>query len=188
MYSIIGVIESIAAELQKKLDGVTLKFKGSNDTSQYIEQSPLVYAYTYDDLSNGMPLHTPSVLVQCLNLNDSGVAQFLAHVCICNPAKQDLEITKPVKGTNGIYEYMTSKGIDSAGVRSELYRACLMLGERVFVAIKQMSNSGRNLSNVILDTPSPYMEKFPYCECAVSFDVEINQTETKIKTDMWNML
>ena len=188
MYSIVSITKSISNELQSLMDKVTLRWKGSDQTSEYIEKKPTVYAYTYDDLSNGMPLNTPSILIQCMSLDDSGLASFLVHVCICNPARQDKEITKPVQGSNDTYEYGTQKTIDSAGVRSELYRACMMLGEHVYIALKRMSNSDRAISNVNLETPNPYLENFPYCECSVSFDVNCSQTETKTNSKLWDLL
>lgn len=188
MYSIVNITESIKKELQSRMDGISLKWKGSDQTSEYEEKKPTVYAFTYDDLTNGMPLNTPAILVQCMSLDDSGLASFLVHVCICNPAKQDKEITKPVQGSNNVYEYGTKKDIDSAGVRSELYRACMMLGEQVYLAIKRMSNTDRSISNVFLETPSPYLENFPYCECSVSFDANTSQAVSKIDSKIWEML
>lgn len=188
MYSILLITENIKSELQKRMDSLTLRWKGSDDTSVYIEQKPKVYAFTYDDLSNNLPIHTPSVLVQVMGLDDKGTASFIVHVCVCNPAKQDKEITEPVDGMNNVYQYRDGENIDSAGVRSELYKACLMLGEQVYLALGRMSNSKHPISNLMLDTPNPYLDNFPYCECTISFDVECSQTNTKINSDLWNML
>lgn len=188
MYSLCSIIENISSELQKRMNAVTLKWKYSDSTESYNEAKPAVYAYTYDDLQDGMPLKTPSILVQCMSLNPDGIASFLIHICVCNPAKQDKEITEKVEGYNDVYQYGGGDGIDSAGVRSELYRACLMLGEQVYLALSRMSNTNLAISNINLETPSPYLENFPYCECSISFDFECNQTNTKINSDLWNML
>lgn len=189
MYSILLITEKIQSELQKRMDALTFRWKGSDDTSDYVEQKPKVYAFTYDDLSNDMPMYTPSVLIQIMNVDDSGLASFLIHVCVCNPAKQDKEITEPIEGTDNVYKYNDGDDIDSAGVRSELYRACLMLGEQVYLAIKKMGNdSDTSISNVNLDTPNPYLQNFPYCECTVSFNYGCNQAVSKINTKLWDML
>ena len=188
MYSIVLITEEIASKLQSQLNEVGLRWKSSDSTTTYVEAKPMVYAFTYDDLDGGNPLHTPSVLVQVLGIDPDGVSSFLIHVCISYPSIQDKEITKPVQGVDGVYEYKTGDGIDSAGVRSELYKACLMLGERVFVSLGKISNTDIPIRNIQLNTPNPYMEQFPYCDCTVSFDVECSQIEKKLNTDVWKYL
>lgn len=188
MYSISLITEKIKDALQKRLDTLTFRWKGTDGTESYIERKPKVYAFTYDDLSNGLPIYTPSVLVQPMSIDDTGSASFLVHVCICNPAKQDMEITEPAEGTENVYVYRDGDGIDSEGVRSELYRACLMLGEQVYLALKKMAGDGDAVSGVMLDTPNPYMQDCPYCECTVAFGYELSQTAAKINTKLWDML
>ena len=173
---IIQLTREVVESLQKRMDNITLKWKNSDSADEYEEAKPTVYAFTYDDLSEYMPIKTPSVLVQVMGLSDDGVASFLVHVCVCNPALQGKEITTPVKDNPDLYEYGTSDEISSSHIRSELYEACLMLGEQVYLALKKMSNSKWSISNVELNPPSPYLEKFPYCEATVSFSSEIVQS------------
>lgn len=174
---IIQRVEEIVSALQKSMDNITLKWKNSDSTESYCEAKPTVYAFTYDDLSEYMPLNTPSVLVQVMGLDDSGIANFLVHICVCNPALQDKEITTPVKDNPDLYEYGTSDDISSSRIRSELYRTCLMLGEQVYICLKKLGNCNQSISDVELNPPSPYLEKFPYCECTVSFNSEIVESK-----------
>lgn len=187
--SLIIRTEKIVEALQNRMDALTFKWKGSDDTNEYTECKPKVYAFTYDDLSNGLPLKTPSVCVQLVSVDDSGIARYIVHCCVCNPALQDKEITHEVTGEPGHYAYNTGDTIDSAGVRSELYKFCLLLGEQVYLALKQLGNTNRDISNVVLDTPSPYLDEFPYSECAVSFESDTkNFVETLRNTDLESML
>lgn len=173
---IIQRVEEIVQALQKSMDKVTLRWKDSVDTSVYKEAKPTVYGFTYDDLSESMPLKTPSVLVQVTGLDDSGVASFVVHICVCNPALQDKEVTTPVKDNPDFYTYGTGDDISSSHVRSELYKACLMLGEQVYLTLKRMSNNDQSIRDVELEPPSPYLADFPYAQCVVSFTSEIIQS------------
>lgn len=172
MYSLTLRIKDIADKLSQALEKVTLRWKTSVDTDEYSEGKPIVYAYTYDDTDAEMPLHTPSVLVQCLSMDGNGKCSFLIHCCCCNPALQDCE-TVADKDGDGNYAYSRSPRYSSSTVRSDLYRACLMLGEYVFLELQRMSNDGEPITDLLLNTPSPYMDSFPYCECTVSCSVSI---------------
>lgn len=187
--SLVVRTEQIVEALQKRMDALSFRWKGGDDTTVYTESIPMVYAFTYDDLSNNYPLHTPAVCVQLLSVNDEGIAEYLVHCCVCNPALQDKEITQPIQGEPGCYEYKTGKSIDSARVRSELYRFCLLLGEQAYNALKQMGNTNRDVRNVVLNTPSPYLADFPYAECTVSFESDTKfNTESLLSTTLEAML
>ena len=188
MYSILLKTESIADKLQSYMNELSFKWKGSENTSDYEEQKPKVYAFTFDDLAGNTPLHTPSVLVQVINLDSNGIAKFVVYCCVCNPAQQGKEMTNPVQGEDNVYQYSDSDSIDTSFVRSELYRYALMLGEQVYLAIKKMGNKDESISDVSLIPPSPYMEKFPYCECSVTFDCRLDTTPARIDTDVWKYL
>jgi hypothetical protein len=162
--------EKIVEALQERMNALTFRWKDSDSTQTYNESKPRVYAFTYDDLDNSMPLHTPAVCVQLLSVNDDGLASYLVHICVCNPALQDREITKPITDDPDHYSYDTGDGFDSAGVRSELYKYCLLLAEQVYLSLKQMGNTNHDIRNVQLQTPSPYLSDFPYADCTVSFD------------------
>lgn len=171
------------------MDDLTFRWKGNESTNSYIEQKPHVYAFTYDDLSGGMPLHTPSVCVQLVSVDDNGIGKYIVHVCVCDPALQDAEITKPVEGEIGVYEYKSGDCINSKCVRSELYKFAILLGEQVYTAIKQAANTNIDARNVEFLTPSPYMDNFPFCDCTVSFDSDImNIIETTNKSELEKML
>lgn len=172
MYSITLKIRDIADKLQQSMDGVCLRWKASSETGEYIEATPTVYAYTYDDMEGEMPLRTPSILVQCTSMDGNGNAEFVIHCAVCNPARQDRETAADPDG-DGIYYYSRSPRYTSAGVRSELYRAALLLGESVLYAIQKMADNGEPIKEIILNTPSPYMELFPYCECAITFTCNV---------------
>lgn len=188
MYSVVLKTESIAEKLQEHLNHVTLKWKNSEDTSSYGEAKPKVYAFTFDNLNGSYPLHTPSVLVQLMSVDDDGVCSYVVYCCVCNPALQDKETTIPVQGEENTYEYKTTSGLNTACVRSDLYKSCLMLGEQVYVALKKMSNNGESIYDVTFETPNPYMENFPYCECILKFSANLSITQTKLNTDLYDML
>lgn len=200
MYSIVLKTQSIADKLQEAMNKITLRWKNSEDTSEYGEAKPTVYAFTYDDLNGDFPLNTPSILVQLMSLNDDGVCSYIVYCCVCNPALQAKEMTYPVEGSENTYQYgdnsfpdddedeTNNVSIDSACVRSDLYKACLMLAEQVYIAIKKMSNDDESIHDVILETPNPYMENFPYCEALVKFQSNLSIVNTKINTSLWDML
>lgn len=185
MYSILLKTQTIADKLQAILNTITIRWKDSESTQSYHEEKPKVYAFTYDDLTGDFPLDTPSCLVQVLSIQND-IAEFCIYCCVCNPALQDKEITIPVQGNENVYQYKTSENIDSKCIRSELYRACLMLGEQVYLAVNQMSNDDESISGVALNTPDPYMAEFPYCECTITFNLALSYT--KIKSQLWEML
>ena len=187
MYSCILVTESISDALKTALNDVTLNFKSSESTDSYVEAKPHVYTWTYDDVSNNMPINTPSVLVQMISMENDTI-DYIVHVCVCNPALQDKEITNVIEGETDVYKYNDGDNIDSSGVRSDLYKSCVMLAECVFNALGRMNNSNFSLSEVHLDTPSPYLDNFPFCECSVSFTASKANTETKINTKLWEYL
>lgn len=187
MFSIIQYTEFLQEQLQNAMNDLPLRWKTTDSTSEYSEAVPTVYSFTYDDLDGLQPLKTPSVLVQVLSLSE-GIINYLIHCCVCNPAMQDKELTVPVEKMDNVYSYSTGTEISSAVVRSELYKAALLLGERVYLAIQRIENNGVVISDLSLQTPSPYMEEFPYCSCTISFNAEIQQTAGKIDTDLWKYL
>jgi hypothetical protein len=170
---VIQQTEAIVAELQKRMDELCFRWKSSDSLSEYDEAKPFVYTFVFDDTTNDLPIKTPSILVQLTELDGDGKASYLAYVCVCHPAVMDKEITTPVKGKDGIYTYNDGKNIDSAGVRLELYKYCVMLGEQVYLALKRMNNSSYHITDVVLNTPSPFLDKFPYCECTVAFNTKV---------------
>lgn len=172
MYSITLKIRDIADKLQTALANVCLRWKATAETGEYIEARPTVYSYTYDDMDGETPLHTPCALVQCLSLDGSGNSAFVVHCAVCNPATQDMEKAADPDG-DGIYHYSRSPRYTSAGTRSELYRATLLLAEYIFYSIQRLADDGEPISEIVLNTPSPYMESFPYCECTVTFNLTI---------------
>lgn len=188
MYSVVTLTESITEALQAKMDEITLRFKSRADTDEYVEEKPKVYSWTYDDLVDGMPLHTPSVLVQLTGVDDDESADYTIHVCVCNPATQAKEMTNPVQGYDDLYQYSEGEDISSATVRSDLYRSCVMLAEQVLIAIKRLSNDFYSFHDVEMETPSPYMQDFPYCQCSVNFIAKKSNVQSQINTKVWDML
>lgn len=184
MFSILTITESIAAELQNHLNKTCFRWKDSDSTTSYAETKPKVYAFTYDETNGTAPLHTPAILVQIMSIDPTGLASYIVHVCISYPSIQDKEITTQVEGYNNLYQYGSKDDIDSAGTRSALYKAALLLGEQVYKTLGKMSNNDFRIRNIVLNTPSPYMEQFPYCDCTVSFDLETvkESTESKLNT------
>ena len=171
MYSLSLKIDALRDKIAAFVEGMCFRWKSGEDPAQYGEARPKVYAYTYDETRSGMPIFTPSVLLQCLSMDEHGKCEMLVHCCVCNPAMQCKEVTHEV--ADGVFEYGSGDNITSGLVRSELYRACLLLGEQIYLCLLRMKNDGEPIDGVALSTPSPYMENFPYCECAVSFNVSL---------------
>ena len=184
MFSILTITESITQELQEHLNKTCFRWKDSDSTVSYSETKPKVYSFTYDELSGTAPLHTPAILVQIISIDSTGLASYIVHVCVSYPSIQDKEITNPVEGYDNIYQYGTGENIDAAGTRSELYKAALLLGEQVYNILGKIANTDFRIRNLSLQTPSPYMESFPYCDCTVSFDLETvkESTDSKLST------
>ena len=56
----------IAAALREELDGLTYRFKSTDEPNDATETKPRVYTFTYDgELDRDLlPVHTPSVLLR----------------------------------------------------------------------------------------------------------------------------
>jgi hypothetical protein len=119
-----------------------------------------------------------------MSIDPQGLASYIVHICVSYPSIQDKEITTPIEGQTNVYTYGTGDNIDSSGTRSELYKAALLLGEQVYNILGKIANTDFRIRNLSLQTPSPYMESFPYCDCTVSFDLETvkESTESKLST------
>lgn len=187
MYTASSLVKKLSYHLQDALNACTLRWKGTEKTDEYVEKKPTVYAFTYDNLSDGLPIDTPCVLVQVTRVSD-GVVSIAIHCAVCNPATQDKEITKAVLGESEIFEYLTTSDIDTSCVRSELYRACLDLGEYIYTSIHRMDNNSWSFENIVLTPPSPYMEYFPYCECIVTFDASLPEIDSVLDTKVAEFL
>lgn len=161
--------------LKRDLDRCTLKWKGGEETDVYKEEKPTVYEFVFDDISNDLPLKTPSILVQFTGLRDN-TASYIVYVCVCNPALQDKELTVSEDGGQTFY-YIDGKKIDTAGVRLELYKATLMLAEVIYTSISRLGMNAGGIYNVELTPPSPYLDRFPYCEATVSFEAACPQSQ-----------
>lgn len=173
---VIQQTEKIASGLREYMDKICFRFKNSDETGEYIEAKPKVYSFVYDDDDPGH-IKTPSILVQLTGLNDD-VASYLLYVCVCNPAIQDQEITTPVEGKENVYKYNDGDSINSDGVRYDLYKSCLQLGEQAFICLKKMNNDNFHIENIELSPPSPFMDKFPYCDCTISFDCRVENVRS----------
>ena len=93
MLNIFTLTEHIAAALRSELDGLTYRFKSTDEPNDATETKPRVYTFTYDgELDRDLlPVHTPSVLLQVIK-RDSDVVSYLVHVYVVNASIVDDEI------------------------------------------------------------------------------------------------
>ena len=192
MFNIIGLTDFIRDELERELSKTTFRWKSSDSTdpNEYGENKPCVCAYTYDDediTSDGLPAHTPSVLVQPISEN-GGTWHFVVFCCCTHPAVQDIERTIPVEGRQGVYKHIDSPEYDALGCRRELFKATLLLAEQVALTLKRIGNNNADIKNVVTNCPSPLLPDFPYCSGTVEFDARLSQTTSKINTKLASLL
>lgn len=188
MLNIFTLTEHIAAELRAELDALTYRFKGTDEANDATETKPRVYTFTYDgelDRDN-LPVHTPSVLLQVIK-RDSGVVSYLVHVYVVNASIIDDEVAFDCG--DGSFQMGDGDEPRAGGARLDLYRACLLLGESVYNALNTISLSClARIDNVVLNAPIAYMEQFPACECTVSFDCALGNTESFVRSRLEEIL
>lgn len=188
MLNLLTLTEHIAAELRSELDGLTYRFKGTDEANDATETKPRVYTFTYDgELDRDqLPVHTPSVLLQVIK-RDSDVVSYLVHIYVVNASIIDDEIAFDC----GDESYRIGEGDEPCewGARRDLYRACLLLGESVYNALNTISLSClARIDNVVLNAPVAYMESYPACECTVSFDCALGNTESFVRSRLEEIL
>lgn len=188
MLNIFTLTEHIASALRTELDGLTYRFKGTDEPNDATETKPRVYTFTYDgelDRDN-LPVHTPSVLLQVIK-RDSNAVSYLVHVYVVNASIIDDEVAIDC----GDESYRMGEGDEPCeyGARRDLYRACLLLGESVYNALTCISLSClARIDNVVLNAPVAYMEQFPACECTVSFDCALGNGESFVRSRLEEIL
>ena len=192
MFNIISLTDFIRDELEMELSKTTFRWKSSDSTDpdEYGENKPCVCAYAYDDediTSDGLPAHTPSVLVQPIS-EENGTWHFVVFCCCAHPAVQDIEKTVPVEGKQGVYKHIDSPEYDALGCKRELFKATLLLTEQVALTLKRVGNNNADIKNVVTNCPSPMMPDFPYCSGTVEFDARLAQTTAKINTKLASLL
>ena len=192
MFNVISLTDFIRDELEMGLEKTTFRWKSSDSTdpNEYGENKPCVCAYTYDDddlTSDGLPTHTPSVLVQPIAEN-GGAWHFVVFCCCAHPAVSDIEKTVPVEGRQGVYKHIDSPEYDALGCKRELFKAALLLTEQVALTLKRIGNNNADIQNVVTSCPSPLIPDFPYCSGTVEFDARISQTTSKINTKLASLL
>lgn len=192
MFNIISLTDFVRDELERELSKTTFRWKSSDSTdpAEYGENKPCVCAYTYDDediTSDGLPAHTPSVLVQPIS-EKGGTWHFVVFCCCAHPAVQDIEKTVPVEGRQGVYKHIDSPEYDSLGCKRELFKATLLLTEQVALTLKRIGNNNADIQNVVTNCPSPLLPDFPYCSGTVEFDARLAQTTAKINTKLASFL
>ena len=192
MFNVLSLTDFIRDEFDRELSKTTFRWKSSDSTdpNEYGENKPCVCAYTYDDediTSDGLPMHTPSVLVQPIS-EENGEWHFVVFCCCVHPGVQDIEKTVPVEGRQGIYKHIDSPEYDSLGCKRELFKATLLLTEQVALTLKRIGNNNADIKNVVTNAPSPLLPDFPYCSGTVEFDARISQTTAKLNTKLASLL
>lgn len=179
IHDVFGATKALKNLLTRDCESCTLRFKksASTDADDYEEVKPVVYDFTYDTLSSEIP--APSVLLQPTNIAD-GVIHYVIYVCVVHAAVQEREIVDEVPSGSRHYEYRDGTDFTDAGVRPELYRACLMLAEYVYESLLRLSSTDSRLRGLSITPPSPLMTEFPYCSCTVEFDFAYSVFSKKV--------
>ena len=188
MFNVFTLTEHIAAELRSELESITYRYKGTDEASDATETKPQIYTLTYDcELDRDMlPVHTPSVLLQVIK-RDIDTVSYLVHIYVANASIVDDEIAFDCG--DGSYRMGDGEEPCANGARRDLYRACLLLGESVYNALNTISLScAARIENIVLNAPSAYMDNYPSCECTVSFDCALSNTESFIRSKLEDIL
>ena len=188
MLNIFTLTEHIAAALRSEFGGVSYRFKSTDEPNDATETKPCVYTFTYDgELDRDLlPVHTPSVLLQVIKRDDETVS-YLVHIYVVNASIVDDEIAFDCG--DGSYRMGEGEEPRAGGSRRDLYRACLLLGESVYNALNTISLSGlARIENIVLNAPAAYMDNYPSCECTVSFDCALHNTESFIRSKLEEIL
>lgn len=166
---VFGCSDAIYNYLTQKCAECTLRFKASSslEVEDYVEITPKVYEFTFEDPSE---IPSPCILVQPVTVTSSNV-HFVLYISISHAAIQEREIVDEVPAGSRQYQYRDGSDFTSAGVRRELYRACMTLQTFVFNALLKLGSSDARIQNLTLNPPSPYMENFPSCDGTVEFDM-----------------
>lgn len=188
MFNVFTLTEHIAAELRSGLESLTYRYKGTDEANDATETKPQIYTFTYDcELDRDMlPVHTPSVLLQVIK-RDIDTVSYLVHIYVANASIVDDEIAFDCG--DGSYRMGVGEEPCANGARRDLYRACLLLGESVYSALNTISLSGAaRIENIVLNAPSSYMDNYPSCDCTVSFDCALSNTESFIRSKLEDIL
>lgn len=164
-----GASDALYNYLSRECGACTLRFKASSslDKDDYVEITPRVYEFTFDDPSE---IPSPCVLIQPVTVTSSNV-HFVLYISISHAAIQECEIVDENPEGSRHYQYRDGSEFTSDGVRRELYRACMTLQTFVFNALLKLGSSDARIQNITLNPPSPYMENFPSCDGTVEFDM-----------------
>ena len=189
MQTIIEATEFIRSKVEEAMNALTFRWKRSENPTEYEEVKPVVEAFTFDDTTDGFPSKTPSILVQPVS-ESNNVWHFVVYIACVSPGVQDQEITTPVEGTEGVYEYSESDDFTSSCSRKELLKLSLLLTEQVALAIKRLSNNDNSLriSNIQTAAPSPMLPDWPYSTSTVEFDYTYTNITSRINTDLADLL
>lgn len=171
---VIGVSNALFEMLSERMEGCTLKFKtsASLDPADYAEAKPSVYLFTYPTSAiDEVP--SPSVLIQVSRVTPETI-HYVVYCDVVHAAIQECEYVD--ESPEGSHRYVYREGGDftSDGVREELYRAALLLGDYVLQSIFRMGVDRLTVSNAVLLAPSAYMSEFPHCSSTIEFDVSYN--------------
>lgn len=189
MHSVIEATEFLRTQLEEAFSNVTFKWKNSENPSEYNEVKPVVEAFTFDDLTDGYPTKTPSILIQPVT-ESNNVWHYVIYIACVSPGIQDKEITTPVKDKEGVYEYSESEEYTSGGGRKELLKLALLLTEQVSLACKRLANmnSSLRITDIQTNAPSPMLPDWPYATSTVEFDYSDNTITSRINTDLAALL
>ena len=195
-FDVFGITDKIYNYLSEKCAACTLRWKtsASTDPADYEEAKPTVYEFVYDgeEIPDG-----PSILLQTTNINPSQI-HYVIYVSCAHAAVQECEKADAIEGEENKFKYRTetippeeegeegteipATGFTSDGVRRELYKVTLMLGQYVFESLMRMQNDGMQIQNLSLIPPSAFMQEFPYCSATCEFDVLYNSMPKAVAT------
>ena len=189
MHTVIEATELLRSKIEEAFENITFRWKDSENPEEYKEVKPTVEAFTFDDLTDGFPAKTPSILVQPVS-ESNDIWHYVIYIACVSPGIQDKEITTPVKDKIDVYEYSESEDYTSGGGRKELLKLGLLLTEQVSLVIKRLANMNKSLriSNIQTNAPSPMLPDWPFATSTVEFDYTHNIVTSRINTDLAALL
>lgn len=169
--TVFSAIHNLAISLDEYFKQSPFIFKSSESNTTFSPALPSIYEFCIppkDKNQYGYPCNSPAIaiVVDEMSLDGSDiVAKISFHIAVCNPSTTDAET---VIGNNQLgYQFKEGSGYGQDGAYTDLYAACLHLGEEVLTAIGSIANSVR-IDDLVLTTPEVDFPDYPYANCVIT--------------------
>lgn len=173
--TIVESVELLAQYMREKFEELkySIQYKSAQSPREFEASAVKVYAFTMpsSDIVDGYPNKCPCVVLTVDGRNDDGYT-VTAHICINSPSISEREVAHPTKipnlydvGTGASDNYDTAADVD-------LLIESLIITEQTYNIIAR--NTGKILSSISMETPSPDLPDFPYAVSSVQFVINPN--------------